>query len=87
MTAFRPLMLQSAVDPVDRVITINAFILCDPSLFDLVYEALENGGTVPGQLGGAGWYIPITYVGLRRIRTKPTSGPDINPNDRASVLH
>ena len=86
MTAFRPLMLQCAVDPVDRVTTINTFVLRDPLLFDFVYEALENGGTVPGQLGCTGWYIRITYVGLLRIETKPTSGPDIIRNDRPSVL-
>ena len=86
MTAFRPLMLQCAVDPVDGVITISTFVLRDPLLFEFIYEALENGGTAPGQLGGTGWYIPITYFGLFRIGTKPTSGPDIIHNDRPSVL-
>lgn len=79
-------MLQCAVNPVDYVITINTLVLRNPLLFDFDYEAPENGATVPGQLGRTGWDVSVTYVGLLRIGTKPSSGYDIIPNDRASVL-
>ena len=83
---FRPLMLQCAINPADGVLTIRTFVLDYPLLLDFVNETLENGAIVPSQLRGTWWYAWIAYVGLFRIVTKPTSGPDISSNDRASLL-
>ena len=83
---FRPLVLQCAINPVGGVLTIRAFVLGNPSLLDFVNETPENGAIVPGQLRGTWWYTWIAYVVLFRIVTKPTSGPDVSSNDRASLL-
>jgi len=46
---FRPLMLQCAINPIDDVLAISAFVLGNTLLLDLVYQALENGAAVVGQ--------------------------------------
>ena len=83
MIPFGPLVFQCAVDPVDHVTAINAFVLCDALLFEFGDEALEDGAATRDQPGGTFWYlwVSITHVWLPCACTKPSGGPDIVFND------